>query len=79
MADWKVKLDAFLELNDEKILTHAGKIAVEMAKEFALSEYAKFEEHRRNEEAIHSEKELRETLQKLMINREQDRDCPLLR
>ncbi len=41
-----------------------------MAKEYALSEYAKFEEHRRNEEAIHSEKELRETLQKLMINRE---------
>lgn len=70
MADWKVKLDAFLALNDEQILTHAGTISAEMSKEFAVSEYAKFEVHRRNEEAIHSEKELRETLQKLMINRE---------
>ena len=70
MADWKTKLDAFLELNDEKILTHAGTISAEMAKELALSEYAKFEEHRRSEEAIHSEKELREALQKFMINRE---------
>jgi hypothetical protein len=70
MADWKTKLDAFLELNDEKILTHAGTISAEMAKEIALSEYAKFEEHRRSEEAIHAEKELREALQKVMINRE---------
>ncbi|HSX04661.1 MAG TPA: RhuM family protein [Rhabdochlamydiaceae bacterium] len=70
MADWKTKLDAFLELNDEKILTHAGTISAEMAKEIALSEYAKFEEHRRDEEAIHAEKELREALQKVMISRE---------
>lgn len=70
MADWKAKLDAFLELNDDKILTHAGKISAEMAKELALSEYTKFEEHRRSEESIHSEKELREALQKVMINRE---------
>lgn len=70
MADWKTKLDAFLELNDEKILTNAGTISAEMAKELALSEYVKFEEHRRSEEAIHSEKELREALQKVMISRE---------
>ena len=70
MADWKTKLDAFLELNDEKILTHAGTISAEIAKELALSEYAKFEEQRKCKEAIHAENELREALQKVMINRE---------
>ncbi len=70
MADWRSKLDAFLQLNDDKILTHAGKISAEMAKELALTEYAKFEGHRRSEEGIHAEKELREALQKVMISRE---------
>lgn len=70
MADWKAKLDAFLELNDERILNSAGTISAEMAKELALSEYAKFEERRRSEELVHAEKELREALQKVMIRRE---------
>lgn len=35
MNDWKVKLDAFLQLNEALILTHAGKISAEMAKELA--------------------------------------------
>ena len=47
MADWKVKLDAFLQLNEAQILTHAGKISTELAKELVLSEYGKFEELRK--------------------------------
>lgn len=74
MIDWKTKLDAFLQLNDEKILTHAGKISAEMAKELASSEYAKFEEHRRREEVTHSEEHLREALNKVMANRESSED-----
>lgn len=70
MADWKTKLDAFLQLNDEKILTHAGKISAEMAKELALSEYAKFEDFRRIEETTSSEAELREALNRVMANKE---------
>ena len=70
MADWKTKLDAFLQLNDDKILTHAGKISAEMAKELALSEYAKFEENRKKAEFTHAEKELREALNRVMGNRE---------
>ncbi|NNM43148.1 MAG: virulence RhuM family protein [Chlamydiae bacterium] len=70
MADWKTKLDAFIQLNDDKILTHAGKISAEMAKELALSEYAKFEECRKREELAHSEEELCEVLNKVMANRE---------
>jgi hypothetical protein len=70
MADWKSKLDAFLQVNDEKILTHAGSISSEIAKKLALTEYEKFEEHRRREELVQSEEELREAIQKVITNRE---------
>jgi hypothetical protein len=70
MADWKEKLDAFLQLNDGKILTHAGKISSEIAKELALAEYTKFEDSRKVEEATRSEEELRDALSKLMIAKE---------
>ena len=70
MADWKSKLDAFLQVNDEKILTHAGSIAAEMAKELAVSEYAKFEERRRQEESSQEEIDLRDVVQKVMLHRE---------
>ncbi len=42
MADWIKKLDAFLDLNERHILTHAGKISHAMAKELAEQEYEKF-------------------------------------
>jgi len=45
MADWIKKLDAFLEVNERDILTHAGRISHEMAQEMAEAEYEKF--HRR--------------------------------
>ena len=42
MTDWIKKLDAFLSVNEREILTHAGKISHEMAKEMAETEYEKF-------------------------------------
>ncbi len=42
MTDWVAKLDAFLNINDRQILTHAGKISHDMAKQLAEEEYAKF-------------------------------------
>lgn len=42
MADWIVKLDAFLRVNDREILTHAGRISHEMAQGKAELEYEKF-------------------------------------
>jgi len=42
MRDWITKLHAFLTINDRAILTHAGKISHEMAKELAETEYEKF-------------------------------------
>jgi len=46
MADWIKKLDAFLNLNEREILTHAGKISHDMAKELAEQEYEKFQARR---------------------------------
>lgn len=42
MVDWAVKLDDFLKLSDFDILTHAGKISAEQAKQKAKQEYDKF-------------------------------------
>jgi len=42
MQDWATKLDVFLELNDENILKNKGKIAHEIAKTFAESEFEKY-------------------------------------
>ena len=42
MSDWIKKLDAFLDINERDILTHAGKISHEIAKQLAGSEYQKF-------------------------------------
>lgn len=46
MQDWIAKLHAFLTINDRQILTHAGKISYQMAKELAETEYDKFSRQR---------------------------------
>jgi len=46
MADWIAKLDDFLRLNQENILTHAGTISHELALARAEQEYEKFHEQR---------------------------------
>jgi hypothetical protein len=42
MKGWITKLHAFLTINDRNILTHAGKISHQLAKERAEAEYDKF-------------------------------------
>lgn len=42
MADWTLKLDDFLRLGGNDLLTHAGKISAEQAKEKAHAEYDKY-------------------------------------
>ena len=44
MKDWIAKLDDFLKLSGKDLLTHAGTISAEIAKEKADLEYAKFKE-----------------------------------
>ncbi|MBN1684927.1 MAG: virulence RhuM family protein [Gammaproteobacteria bacterium] len=42
MKDWAEKLNAFLKFSEHEILTNAGKISHEVAKELALGEYEKY-------------------------------------
>ena len=42
MKDWIAKLDAFLNISERDILTHAGKISSELAQTKASEEYSKF-------------------------------------
>lgn len=44
MKDWIQKLDDFLKLSGKALLTHAGVISAELAKEKADAEYDKFKE-----------------------------------
>jgi len=53
MRDWITKLHGFLTINDRNILTHAGKISHEMAKELAETEYEKFH-HEQIAQAYHA-------------------------
>lgn len=46
MNDWAKKLNDFITLNDRDILHHAGKISHEMAKEWAETQYDKFNSNR---------------------------------
>jgi len=46
MRDWITKLHGFLTINDRNILTHAGNISHQMAKELAEAEYDKFNRQR---------------------------------
>lgn len=54
MNDWITKLDGFLRLNDRDILTHAGKMSHEMAKQQAEQEYEKFHRQRLQHDPIES-------------------------
>ncbi|ADV42436.1 virulence RhuM family protein [Bacteroides helcogenes] len=47
MRDWIQKLDDFLHLSGQELLTHAGYVSAELAKEKAEAEYDKFKERSR--------------------------------
>ncbi len=63
MNAWIKKLDGFLSLNDRDILTHAGKISHEMAKQLAEQEYEKFLHLRLQAEAIKPDQHLAQLTQ----------------
>jgi hypothetical protein len=42
MADWIQRLDAFLKFNEYDVLTNAGKVSAEVAKQLAEKQYEKF-------------------------------------
>jgi hypothetical protein len=42
MADWALKLNAFLQFNEYEVLSNAGQVSHEVAKQLAHEEYARF-------------------------------------
>jgi hypothetical protein len=52
MVDWVKKLDGFLTLNDREILSHAGKVSHELAKQIAEREYDTFYQKRLETETM---------------------------
>ena len=66
MADWKEKLDAFLTLNDQDILTDAGRISAQLAKELADREFAKYQNQQRKIEVDTANEELNRTVKRIL-------------
>lgn len=52
MAQWEEKLDAFLKFNEHDLLTHAGKVKMEVAQSLALGRYENFDAERKKAEAL---------------------------
>ncbi|NBZ88909.1 virulence RhuM family protein [Stagnihabitans tardus] len=55
MAVWAEKLDAFLTFNDRDVLTHAGKLRMDVAQALAEDRYAAFEAERRKSAAVQAD------------------------
>ncbi len=51
MAEWKARLDAFLEFNEREVLTDAGRVSHEVAQRLAEAEFEKYETQRHQLEA----------------------------
>ena len=77
MEQWSDKLDAFLEFNEQELLTHAGKVKAEVAKKLAEERYEKFDKNRKVEEAKKADeedmKELEE-VEKRLIKKRRDQN-----
>jgi hypothetical protein len=57
MEQWSDKMDAFLEFNEQELLTHAGKVKAEVAKKIAEDRYEAFEEKRKIAESKKADEE----------------------
>ncbi len=72
MDQWMVKLDAFIEFNERDLLTHAGKLKMEIAQELVTERYEAFDAKRKTAEAIAADEEdIKEivALEKILVKR----------
>lgn len=52
MSEWSDKLDAFLSFNERDVLTHAGKLRMDVAQKLAAERFERFDAKRRAAEAL---------------------------
>ncbi len=57
MAQWSDKLDAFLSFNERDVLTHAGKLRMDVARKLAAERFDIFNAKRRAAEALAADEE----------------------
>jgi hypothetical protein len=50
MTQWQEKLDAFLQFNEHKLLTHAGKVQMTVAQQLVMERYEAFDAERKKAE-----------------------------
>jgi hypothetical protein len=55
MAIWAEKLDAFLKFNDREVLTHAGKLRMDVAQQLAADRFAVFDAARKQADAVQAD------------------------
>lgn len=55
MAIWAEKLDAFLKFNDREVLTHAGKLRMDVAQQLAADRFAAFDAARNQAAAVQAD------------------------
>ena len=77
MKQWADKLDAFLEFNEQELLTHAGKVKAEVAKRIAEERYKGYDRKRKKAEALAADKEdlkQLEEMEKKLLDKREKRD-----
>ena len=57
MAEWADKLDAFLSFNERDVLTHAGRLRMDVAQRLAADRFEVFDANRRTAEALAADAE----------------------
>lgn len=55
MAIWAEKLDAFLKFNDREVLTHAGKLRMDVAQQLAADRFVVFDAARKQADAVQAD------------------------
>jgi hypothetical protein len=69
MQDWSERLDVILQLNGRELLTHAGKISQQQAKQKSAVELEKYREQQEVLEYEESLKEIVADIKRLGINK----------
>ena len=74
MADCKAKMDVFLTLNDQDILTDAGRASAQLAKELADSEFAEYQARQRQIEADTANEELNRSVKHILQKKREKKE-----
>ncbi len=65
MKDWAERLDMVISMNGRELLTHAGKVSHQLAKEKSELEYEKYKEQKKQLQKLESLKELEDDIKRL--------------